>query len=66
MPNESDEAHASRVKDYMIVLTDEQFSAFGYNINSTDPQQERFMHFYSEMLAQRADLKRGKEAKPDR
>ena len=38
MPNESEAAHSSRVKDYLILLTDEQFSAFGFKIDSSDPK----------------------------
>ena len=49
MENETDSAHANRVKDYMVLLSDEQFSAFGYKIDASDPNQQSFLHFYNEM-----------------
>ena len=58
MPTETEADHSSRVKDYLILLNDEQFSAFGYKIDSSDPKQEQFLHFYNEMMAQRAEVKR--------
>ena len=39
MKSESDVAHAKRVKDYMILLTDEQFTSFGHLINPEDEDQ---------------------------
>ena len=39
MQGESDAAHAKRVKDYLLLLTDEQFTSFGYMIDPEDPDQ---------------------------
>ena len=60
MANESDLAHSQRVKDYMILLTDEQFTHFGQKIDVEDPSQEAFLLFYNEMLGQRAEIKRSR------
>ena len=42
----------------MVLLSDEQFSTFSYKIDAEDPNQQRFLTFYNEMQAYRADLKR--------
>ena len=39
MTGESDQAHAKRIKDYLLLLTDEQFTSFGYMIDPEDPAQ---------------------------
>ena len=47
----------------MILLSDEQFSALGYRIDSEDPYQQRFLAVYNEMLSQKAEMKVKKETK---
>ena len=49
MNSESDAAHAKRVKDYFILISDEQFTGIGHLIDPEDPDQQHFLMFYNEM-----------------
>ena len=59
MKGESDVAHAKRVKDYLLLLTDEQFTSFGYMIDPEDPEQTQFVMFYNQVLQMRVHLMTG-------
>ena len=49
MKGETDAAHARRIKDYLLLLTDEQFTSFGYMIDPEDPDQTQFVMFYNQV-----------------
>ena len=57
MAHEDSAEHAARVKNYLILLSDEQVSAISYKINVADRTQKPFLMFYNEMMAERAEIK---------
>ena len=57
MAHEDPAEHAIRVKNYLILLSDEQVSAISYKINVADRTQKPFLIFYNEMLTERAEIK---------
>ena len=60
MPAESNAAHAKRIKDYLLLLSDAKFSGIGYLLDPDDPDQMRFINFYNEILGMRAHHTKGK------
>ena len=51
---EADEAHATRVKNHLTLVTDEQFANIGHLVDPDDPTQARFLHLYTEIQSFRA------------
>ena len=60
MPTESDAAHSKRVKDYLFLIPDDQFTSLSHKIDPDDPDQMRFFLFYNEIQRARVLNNKGK------
>ena len=47
MPNESDETHANRLKEMMLLMSDDVFAKMGHIIDHEDPNEANFFMLYT-------------------